>query len=180
MSQPYVGEIRAFGFNFAPYGWAFCNGQPMDISQYTTLYAVIGTTYGGDGQSTFNLPNLQGQVPMHWGNGPGGFNTTIGQVQGVPTVTLTQAQTPSHNHVISAASLPAGGVVTRTAAPNSTSYIADTSPDTLYKDTTPVFNTNFAANMLSTVGVSIPHDNMQPYLVVNFCISLFGIFPTRN
>jgi microcystin-dependent protein len=179
MSQPYVGEIRAFGFNFAPVNWAFCNGQALSISQLDTLYAVIGTTYGGNGQTTFNAPNLQGQVPMHWGS-LGGFNTAIGQVQGVTTVTLTQAQTPSHNHVISAASLPAGGVVTRTAAPNSSSYISDSGPDTLYKDTSPVFDTNFAANMLSTVGGSQPHDNMQPYLAVNFCICLFGIFPSRN
>jgi microcystin-dependent protein len=180
MSQPYVGEIRALGFNFAPVNWAFCNGQPLPISQFDALYAVIGTTYGGDGQTTFNAPNLQGQVPMHWGNGPSGFNTIIGQVQGTTTVTLTQAQTPSHSHVISAASLPAGGVVTRTAAPNANSYLSDTSPDTVYKDTTPVFNTNFAANMLSTAGGSQPHDNMQPYLAINFCMSLFGIFPSRN
>jgi microcystin-dependent protein len=179
MSQPYVGEIRAFGFQFAPANWAFCNGQLMQISQFDALFAVIGTTYGGDGSQTFALPNLQGQVPMHWGTGPGG-TTSIGQTLGVTTVTLTTAQTPSHSHVISAASLPAGGVVTRTAAPTSTSYIADTSPDTLYKDTTPVFDTNFAANMLSTVGGSQPHDNMQPYLAVNFCMSLFGIFPSRN
>src|ERR1700733_11460791 len=110
MSQPYIGEIRAFGFNFAPQNWAFCNGQPMNISDNTTLFNVIGTTYGGNGTTTFNMPNLQGRVPMHWGTRPGG-TTTIGQVQGQPTVTLTTPQTPAHSHTFSAASLPAGGVV---------------------------------------------------------------------
>jgi microcystin-dependent protein len=180
MSQPFIGEIRAFGFQFAPQNWAFCNGQLLAISQFDTLFAVIGTTYGGDGSTTFAVPNLQGQVPMHWGNGPGGFNTGIGQVQGTTSVTLTVAQTPQHTHTISAAFLPAGGVVERTAAPNSNSYVSDSSPDTVYKDTSPTFDSQFAANILSPVGGSQPHDNMQPYLAVNFCISLFGIFPSRN
>lgn len=180
MSQPFIGEIRAFGFQFAPVNWAFCNGQLMNISDNAALFNVIGTTYGGDGSVTFGLPNLQGQVPMHWGTGPGGFNTSIGQVQGTTSVTLTTAQTPSHSHVITVGALPAGGVVTRTGVPNSTSFISDTSPDTIYKDTTPVFDTNFAANMLSTAGGSTPHDNMQPYLAVNFCMCLFGIFPSQN
>jgi microcystin-dependent protein len=180
MSQPFVGEVRAVGFNFAPANWAFCNGQPLPISQFDTLYAVIGTIYGGDGQTTFNVPNLQGQVPMHWGNGPGGFNTTIGQVQGVTQVTLTQAQTPSHSHTITAQLIPSGGVVERTQVPKSTSYLADSSPGGVYLDTTPSFNSPLAGNVLSSVGGSQAHDNMQPYLAINFCISLFGIFPSRN
>src|SRR5262249_3659539 len=98
MAEPYIGEVRCFGFNFQPRGWAFCNGQLLQIAQFEALYALLGTIYGGDGVSTFGLPNLQGQIPMHWGNGPGGFNTTIGQVQGSPTVTLTTAQIPAHNH----------------------------------------------------------------------------------
>jgi microcystin-dependent protein len=180
MSQPYIGEIRAFGFNFAPQNWAFCNGQPMNISDNPTLFNVIGTTYGGNGTTTFNMPNLQGQVPMHWGTGPGG-TTVIGQPQGVTSVTLTQAQTPSHSHTITVAALPAGGVVTRTAAPNSTSYISDSGPpDELYKDNSPTFTAQFAGNTLSQVGGSQPHDNMQPYLAVNFCICLFGIYPSQN
>lgn len=180
MSQPYVGEVRAFGFQFAPANWAFCNGQLMDISQFSTLFAVIGTTYGGDGAQTFALPNLQGQVPMHWGNGPGGFNTSIGQVQGTTQVTLTQAQTPSHTHTIVAQSIPSGGVVERTQVPKSVSYLSDSSPGGVYLDTTPSFNSQLAGNVLSQVGGSQPHDNMQPYLAVNFCMSLFGIFPSRN
>ena len=180
MSQPYIGEIRAFGFNFAPVNWAFCNGQPMNISDNPTLFNVIGTTYGGNGTTTFNMPNLQGQVPMHWGN-LAGFNTLIGQVQGTTQVTLTQAQTPSHSHTITVAALPAGGVVTRTAVPNSTSYISDSGPpDELYKDNTPAFTAQLAGNTLSQVGGSQPHDNMQPYLAVNFCICLYGIYPSQN
>ena len=110
MSQPYVGEIRALGFQFAPSQWAFCNGQPMPISQFDTLYSLIGTIYGGDGVNTFNLPNLQGQVPMHWGTGISGQTTSIGQTQGVTLVTLTQAQTPQHTHTITAQEVAAGGV----------------------------------------------------------------------
>src|ERR1700739_4671944 len=111
MSSPFVCEVRAFGFPFAPYAWAFCNGQAVSIAQQETLYAVIGTIYGGDGQTTFNLPNLQGYAPMHWGNPASGFNTTIGQVQGTPNVTLTIAQTPQHTHTITVQQLPSGGVV---------------------------------------------------------------------
>ena len=96
MASPFLGEIRCFGFNFAPVGWAKCNGQLLAISSNDALFAILGTTYGGDGQTTFGLPNLQGQVPMHWGSGPSGFNTTIGEVQGVTTVTLTTAQIPAH------------------------------------------------------------------------------------
>ncbi|HMG78528.1 MAG TPA: tail fiber protein [Xanthobacteraceae bacterium] len=180
MSQPYIGEIRCFGFNFAPVNWAFCNGQLMNIADNSTLFAVIGTTYGGDGSVTFGLPNLQGQVPMHWGNGLGGFNTSIGQVQGTTQVTLSQAQTPSHTHTIVAQLVPSGGTVERTQVPKSVSYLADSNPSGIYLDTTPTFNSQLAGNVLSPVGGSLPHDNMQPYLTVNFCMCLFGIFPSRN
>jgi microcystin-dependent protein len=179
MSQPYIGEIRAFGFNFAPQNWAFCNGQPMNISDNPTLFNVIGTTYGGNGTTTFNMPNLQGQVPMHWGS-LAGFNTSIGQVQGTTQVTLTQAQTPSHTHTIVAQLVPSGGTVERTQVPKSVSYLADSNPSGIYLDTTPSFNSQLAGNVLSQVGGSLPHDNMQPYLAVNFCICLFGIYPSQN
>jgi microcystin-dependent protein len=180
MSQPFIGEIRAFGFQFAPVNWAFCNGQLMNISDNAALFNIIGTIYGGDGSVTFGLPNLQGQVPMHWGSGPGGFNTSVGQVQGVPTVTLTQAQTPSHTHTIVAQLIPSGGVVERTQIPTTVSFLADSSPGGVYLDTTPTFNSQLAANVLSPVGGSQQHDNMQPYLAVNFCICLSGIFPSQN
>jgi microcystin-dependent protein len=179
MSQPYIGEIRAFGFNFAPQNWAFCNGQPMNISDNPTLFNVIGTTYGGNGTTTFNMPNLQGQVPMHWGN-LAGFNTSIGQVQGTTQVTLTQAQTPSHTHVLTVQKLPPGGVVERTAIPKSVSYLSDTNPSGVWSNTSPSFNSQLAGNVLSPVGGSIPHDNMQPYLVVNFCICLYGVYPSQT
>jgi len=179
MSQPYVGEIRALGFQFAPAQWAFCNGQPMPISQFDTLYAVIGTIYGGDGVNTFNLPNLQGQVPMHWGTGIGGQTTSIGQAQGVTLVTLTQAQTPQHTHTITAQDVQAGGEPSKTAMPGPNTWLADANPTGLY-NYTPTVNTAFAGNAISPVGGSQPHDNMQPYLAINFCMSLFGIFPSRN
>lgn len=179
MSSPYVGEIRAFGFSFAPSGWAFCNGQAMSIANFQTLYAVIGTIYGGDGINTFNLPNLQGYVPMHWGTGPGGFNTAIGQVQGTPTVTVTVPQTPQHNHTITAQQLPSGGTILATAAPTSNTWIADGRPDG-WTNKTPTISTAFAANAITPVGGGQPHENMQPYLALNFCISLFGVFPSRN
>ncbi|MGA8495778.1 MAG: tail fiber protein [Xanthobacteraceae bacterium] len=179
MSQPYIGEIRAFGFNFAPVNWAFCNGQPMNISDNPTLFNVIGTTYGGNGTTTFNMPNLQGQVPMHWGN-LAGFNTSIGQVQGTTQVTLTQGQTPSHTHILTAQKIPSGGVVERTAIPKSVSYLADTNPSGVWANSTPSFNSQLAASVLSQVGGSQPHDNMQPYLAVNFCICLYGIYPSQS
>src|SRR5947207_1932311 len=111
MASPYVGEIRCFGFQFAPQGWAFCNGQLMAIADNTVLFSILGTTFGGDGETTFGLPNLQGRIPMHWGSGPGGFNTTLGENLGEPTVTLTATQIALHTHTITAANVPAGGVV---------------------------------------------------------------------
>jgi microcystin-dependent protein len=179
MSQPYVGEIRCFGFNFAPVNFAFCNGQLLPISQYDVLYAVIGTTYGGNGQTTFAVPNLQGTVPMHWGNGPGGFNTEIGEVQGQTSVTLTSQQIPQHVHAITTAVVAPGGAPERTATPTNLTYIGTSNPDGLYKST-PTINTTFSPVAIGNTGGSQPHDNMQPYLALNFCICLNGIFPSRN
>lgn len=180
MSSPFVGEVRAFAFIFPPYQWAFCNGQPVSISQYETLYAVIGTIYGGDGVNTFNLPNLQGYAPMHWGNGLGGFNTVIGQVQGSPTVTLTIAQMPAHAHIVTADQIGSGGVPEKTPSPNPNSFLAVSNPDAVWNDAPSSINVAFAPNAISTVGGSQPHENRQPYLAVNFCISLGGVFPSRN
>jgi microcystin-dependent protein len=180
MSSPFIAEIRAFGFNYAPVNWAFCNGQPMAISQNDALYAIIGTIYGGDGVTTFNLPNLQGQIPMHWGNGPGGFTTQIGQVQGTTSVTLTIAQTPQHTHVATMQQLPPGGVVEETAVPSPTTWLSDSVPGGVWTNVPPTLDANFSGSAITPVGGSQPHDNMQPYLAVNFCICLFGIFPSRN
>jgi microcystin-dependent protein len=179
MSQPFVAEIRAFGFQFAPSQWAYCNGQPMDISQNETLYSIIGTIYGGDGVSTFNMPNLQGQVPMHWGTGISGQTTVIGQPQGVTLVTLTQAQTPQHSHTITVQEIAPGGDPEKTPTPGPNTWLSDANPGGLW-NSTPTVNTAFAGNAISPVGGSQPHDNMQPYLAINFCISLFGIYPSRN
>jgi microcystin-dependent protein len=181
MANPYIGEIRCFGFNFAPVGWAFCNGQLLSIAQNEALFAIIGTTYGGDGQTTFGLPNLQGQIPMHWGNGPGGFNTSIGQVQGTTSVTLTTNQIPAHTHSVTAMEVPSGGVPERTAVPNSNTYFGPTQPpNAAYNLTPPSVTAAFSSKAIATQGGSQPHDNMQPYLVLNFCIALEGIFPSRN
>lgn len=181
MASPFLGEIRAFGFNFAPMGWAKCNGQLLAISSNDALFAILGTTYGGDGVTTFGLPNLQGQIPMHWGSGPSGFNTTIGEVQGVTTVTLTTAQIPAHQHVLTVASVPTGDQFERTAVPSITTYIAESqAPDFAWKGNPSSVTSAFASSALSTVGNSQPHDNMQPYLALNFCIALEGIFPARN
>jgi microcystin-dependent protein len=179
MSQPYIGEIRCFGFQFAPANWAFCNGQTMSIADNAALYNLIGTIYGGDGTSTFVLPNLQGRVPMHWGTGVSGQTTVIGQVQGSTFVTLTQAQMPQHRHTIVTAVVAPGGALERTATPSATTYIGTSNPDGLY-NSAPTLNATFSGNAIGTTGGSQPHENMQPYLALNFCICLYGIYPSQS
>jgi microcystin-dependent protein len=178
MSQPYVGEIRCFGFNFAPRDWAFCNGQIMAIAQNPTLFSILGTTYGGDGVTTYGLPNLQGQIPMHWGHGTGGLNTVIGQVQGQTTVALTVSQMPAHNHPISSAD--PGNLANRFPGPSNTAYLSAIKGSQGYQNPPVTPNASFSLSAISTAGGSLPHDNMQPYLALNFCIALFGNFPSRN
>ncbi len=178
MGTPYVGEIRCFGFQFAPVNWAFCHGQLLPISDYAVLYNLIGTTYGGDGVNTFALPNLQSRVPMHSGTG-GGMTTVIGQTQGVETVTLTTGQMPAHTHTITAASVNSGGVVDRTQSPGAQSFLAGSSPDALWNKS-PTIDVQFANNTIGSVGGSQPHENLQPYLTLNFCIALNGIYPSQN
>ena len=165
MSQPYVGEIRMFGGNFAPAGWMFCNGQLLPISEYETLFNLIGTTYGGDGQSTFGLPDLRGRLPIHQGSG-----FVLAQNGGAETVTLTTSTIPAHTHTVSAttnsntASLPNGNFLAA-------------GPD-IYDQNKP--GTSTMAPAISSVGGSQPHDNFQPYLCVSFIISLFGVFPSPS
>lgn len=170
MSNPYIGEIRMFGGNFAPAGWAFCDGQILAISENDALFALIGTTYGGDGQTTFALPNLQGRLPVHRGNA-----FTIGESAGVEAVTLTTQQIPNHIHP--ALANDPGTNSGNTPTPGNHLW-AHQSSTGIYTDT---FNP--AASMhpgaLSAVGGSQPHDNMMPYLCVSFIISLFGIFPSQ-
>jgi microcystin-dependent protein len=169
MAQPYVGEIRMFGGNFAPAGWFFCEGQLLPISEYETLFNLIGTTYGGDGQSTFALPDLRGRIPLHQGNG-----FTLAQTGGVETVTLTVSQSPAHSHALLATgnaatgAAPAGTVLATSAAATITPYGSDNPIGPL------------SAQALSSVGGSQPHENLQPYLCVDFIISLFGIWPIQT
>ena len=177
MANPFVGEIRCFGFNFAPLGWALCNGQLLSISQNTALFSLLGTNFGGNGTTTFALPNLQGNVPMHWGNS--GFNSVIGEVQGGSTVTLTSNQIPIHNHAIISQVVATGGAAEHAATPSSGASIGPSNPDGLY-NTLPTINATFSPSTIGVTGGSQPHDNMQPYLVLNFCIALQGVFPARN
>ena len=168
MSQPYVGEIRMFAGNFAPVGWMFCEGQLLAISENTTLFQLIGTTYGGDGQSTFQLPDLRGRIPVH--QGPG---FTIGERAGVESVTLTVQQLPAHTHQAQCKST-AGELGT----PANAVWAASATDQAIYSNAATTVNMNSSA--LPPSGGSQPHDNMAPYLVVSFIISLFGIFPSQS
>ena len=168
MGSPYIGEIRLFAGNFAPVGWAFCQGQILAISEYETLFNLIGTTYGGDGQSTFALPDLSSRVPIHAGTGGGG-SFVIGQFGGVETVTLTQSQIPAHNHV------PRASLATGTQTSPAGNVWAS-SANLPFSSNAPSAAMDAAA--IGNAGGSQPHDNMQPFLAINFIISLFGIFPS--
>ena len=179
MAEPYVGEIRCFGFNFAPRGYAFCNGQLMSIAQNSALFAILGTTYGGDGMTTFALPNLQGRIPMHWGNSPGGLNTVLGEAQGVTLVTLIVNQIPAHNHMVIAATV--GDASERTAIPTNMTFLSGSRPpNRAYQNPAQAVTAAFSPKAITVSGGSQPHDNMQPYLVLNFCIALEGIFPQQG
>jgi microcystin-dependent protein len=173
MSEPFVGEIRMFGGSFAPAGWAFCNGQLMPISENDVLFNLIGTTYGGDGQETFGLPDLQGRIPLHAGQGPGiSQNYQLGEKAGTESVTITSQTTPIHNHALVASTAtatnpsPNGNILAASAtiAP----YVIDIAGPTLVN------------TAVQPQGGNQPHDNMMPYLCVSFIISLFGIYPTQT
>ncbi len=176
--DPYIGEIRIFGFHFAPVDWAFCNGQPVAISQYQALYAILGTTFGGNGQTTFNLPNFQNTAPMHWGNGANLTPRTLGQAVGTPSVTLTQLQMAGHNHLVQSAS---GSTATQEIpTPGPTAWMGLSVPGKAYVDTTAPVNAQFSNKAIGNNGGSLPHNNMQPISTLNFCVCLNGIFPVRN
>jgi microcystin-dependent protein len=168
MSGPYVGEIRMFAGNFAPAGWAFCAGQLLPISENPTLFQLIGTTYGGDGQNTFALPNLQSQVPIHVGPG-----FALGQSGGAETVTLTTSQMPAHSHVPQCTSAQATA-----SGPSGNVWAVPNPSVTIYSDVAPSLAMSPAA--VGSAGGSQPHDNMIPFLVINFIISLFGVFPSQS
>ena len=166
MSSPFIGEIRMFAGNFAPVGWAFCNGAVIPISQNDALFNLIGTTYGGDGQSTFALPNLQSSVPVHVGPG-----FALGQTGGAETVTLTTSQIPAHSHVPQANSAPG-----TQAGPSGGAWAESTLDQ--FSSSSP--SVNMSPTALGSSGGSQPHDNMVPFLVINFILSLFGIFPSQT
>jgi len=179
MGQPYVGEVRIFGFNFAPYGWAFCDGQLLPIQQYAALFSVIGTYFGGNGTTNFALPNMQGQAPMHWGQGSGLSSYDIGQTGGSGAVTLTNQQLPMHTHLASFATPNPANPAQRTATPGNTAYFGLSDPAQVYSDVlTPVVA--FSPQAIAPAGGSQPHNNTQPILTLNFCIALQGVFPSRN
>lgn len=170
MSQPYIGEIRMFAGNFAPVGWAFCDGQLLPISENDTLFNLIGTTYGGDGQNTFALPNLCGRLPLHQGTGPSGVTHILGEFAGVESVTLTTQQIPNHTHALIASTDGAN-------TPNpGTNLLSEPITATPYYQDVPA--TPLSAQAIAPIGGSQPHENMQPYLAVSFIISLFGIYPS--
>ncbi len=172
MAQPYVGEIRMFGGNFAPVGWRFCDGQLLAIAENETLFQLIGTTYGGDGRSTFALPDLRGRVPIHQGTGSDGITYALAENGGVEQLTLTTNQIPIHTHALIAST------ATGTEATPIGNLLAASNTVSMYKAVAPT--TPLAAQMLGPDGGNQPHGNFQPYLGINFIISLFGIFPSQT
>ena len=174
MADPFIAEIRVFPFNFAPNGWAFCDGQLLPVAQNTALFSLLGTTYGGNGSTTYALPNLQGRAPMHPDQGPGLSDHDLGEEGGSATVTLLQSEIPAHTHTLRANSatgdspLPGGNSLAR---PGQTQ---------IYQTTTDQNQVSMAPQELSAAGGNQPHNNLQPYLTLNFNIALQGVFPTRQ
>jgi len=173
LADPFVAEIRVFPFTFAPKGWAWCDGQLLPLSQNTALFSLLGTTYGGNGKSNFALPNLQGSVPMHPGQGPGLGLYDLGQTGGTETVTLLQSEMPAHNHLLMVATgdeaetnISTNNALTRSKGGN------------IYAPATPI--TQMAGGVLPLIGGNLPHNNMMPYLTMYFCIALQGVFPPRG
>jgi microcystin-dependent protein len=177
MDEAFIGSIVLFAGNYAPNNWAFCNGQLLSISQNTALFSVIGTTYGGDGQTTFALPDLRGRVPMHFGNGPGLTPRSLGEKAGTENVTLTAAQMPAHNHEV--VSVLHANEEANSEDPTNR-FNAGTSNPTYNSTTNIVMNSAAVTNTVSVAGQSAPHSNMPPYLGLNFIICLYGIYPPRS
>jgi microcystin-dependent protein len=173
VADPFVAEIRIFPFTFAPKGWAFCNGQLLPISQNTALFALLGTVYGGDGKSTFALPDLEGSSAMHPGQGQGLSLRDLGQIGGADSVTLLQSEMPAHSHTANAV-----GVVSTTAAPSNQTAIARSVNGSAFTAGGGALQ-QLAIEALPIAGGSLPHNNLQPYLTLNYCIALQGVFPAR-
>jgi microcystin-dependent protein len=176
--EPYLGEIRMFAGNFAPSGWQLCNGQLLSISQYSALFAILGTTYGGNGTTTFALPNLQSRIPLHWGTGPGLSNYVIGEATGVENVTLLQNQMPIHTHMVNSVSVAADQGSPKNFYPSASNDPSDGNTINTYSDANPDSTLNPAT--IGTAGGSIPFSVLQPVLAVTFIIAMVGIFPSRN
>jgi len=174
MSEPFLAEIRIFGFNFAPRGWAFCDGQILPINQNQSLYSLLGTTYGGDGRTSFALPDLRSRSPIHFGNSSTGSTYSLGQKGGSETVFLSQAEMPQHSHDFNVAT---GGATEQRAANTNDSILSNANLD-MYKE--PPGNTNLIQATISSAGGSQGHNNMQPTLALSFGIALQGLFPSRN
>lgn len=174
MANPFLAEIRIFPFNFAPKGWAFCDGQILPLSQNTALFSLLGTTYGGDGKSTFALPNMQGNAPMHPGQGPGLSLHDLGETGGSDTVSLLESEMPAHSHALTAAAAAA-----LVKLPGPTVTLARSRNANVYQDTQGNL-VNLKSNTIAPAGGDQPHNNMQPYLTLNFCIALQGIYPPRT
>jgi microcystin-dependent protein len=177
MSEPFLGQVIAVGFNFAPVGWAFCNGALLSISQNDALYSLLGTTYGGDGVNTFGLPNLQGRVPVNQGTGPGLSNYVMGQVGGVESVNLSAGNLPTHTHTAGTAN-SAGS----TNIPGSNTVLSNEGPGTPQITTYVAFANQqpLVGSTISNTGNSVPHENRQPLLAINFIIALQGIYPSQT
>jgi microcystin-dependent protein len=175
MAEPFVGEIRVFAGNFAPAGWAFCDGLLLAIAQFEALFNLIGTTYGGDGQTTFALPDLRGCVVIHQGTESGGNSYVIGEKGGVETVTLTTPELPAHNHGVL-------GTATAATTPNpgpSVAMAATPTGESIYDGNT-LNQVSLATSAITTAGGDQPHDNLQPFVAISYIISLFGIFPSQT
>jgi microcystin-dependent protein len=175
MASPFVAEIRIFAGNFAPTGWATCDGQLLPISQNTALFSLLGTFYGGDGKVTFALPNLDGRVPVHQGQGPGLSQYVLGQADGTETITLSTTEIPAHNHPVVAAANPA-----LLKLPANTASLARSQGDNAYQSVTNQNVVQMGVNVITPTGGDLPHNNLMPYLTLTFCIALQGVFPPRS
>ncbi|MCP5108609.1 MAG: phage tail protein [bacterium] len=199
MSEPFIGQIQTYGFNFAPRGWALCDGQLLPISQNTALFSLLGTIYGGDGRTTFALPDLRGRAPIHFGNGPGLSTRKIGSRGGEQWVTLAVTQMPSHNHDATVGNIDLGTISAKlrcnttesnTQAPegnalansNRNTYLNAAPDQDMHADSIEVTQSGTAGGTVTVYnnGGSQPHDNMQPYLTINYSIALVGLFPSRS
>jgi len=182
VTAPFIGELRIFGFNFPPRGWAFAQGQLLPIAQNTALFSILGTTYGGNGQSNFALPNMSGYAPMSQGQGPGLSPYVLGETSGETAVTLTTQEMPAHNHGLNAAAPQPANPAQVVGTPANNAFMSTSGPNFAY--TAPPINpgtfVNMAPTAITQTGGGQPHNNRQPYLVLNFCVAMQGVFPPRN